>query len=78
MLNFELSIYLCLFLLKIKHSQLNIIYSLASLLAILILAIKSALLCPACASLIFAPIDVPHRKSCFERIYSFFSLQKYL
>ena len=44
----------------------------------LILEIKSALLCPRWASEILAPILVPQRKSCFERTYSFYSLVKYL
>ena len=52
--------------------------SLASLLEIDIFDIKSFLLIAACASFTLAPIEVPQRKSCFERIYSFFSCAKNL
>jgi hypothetical protein len=31
-----------------------------------------------CASVRFAPIDVPERKSCLARVYSCFSSQRYL
>ena len=43
---------------------------------ILILCIKSSLLCPNSASLINAPIDVPERSICLLNTYSFFSACK--
>jgi len=42
------------------------------------LEIKSALLCACWASATFAPMLVPERRSCLERVYSFFVLRRYL
>ena len=42
------------------------------------LAKNSFLLIEYCASVRFAPIDVPERKSCLARVYSCFSSQRYL
>jgi len=52
--------------------------SLASFKAMFIFAAKSALLWPLCASAMLAPILVPHRKSCLERVYYLCSRTRYL
>ena len=52
--------------------------SLASLYEIESLLIKSFFDCPPRASSILAPIDVPLLKTCFDKIYSFLNIVKYL
>ena len=50
----------------------------ASLNAMLIFETKSDLLCACSASATFAPMLVPLRSNCFERIFSFFPSVRYL
>ena len=59
----------------IRRNQYTVSY--ASFSAMFILLMKSGLLCACCASATLAPILVPLRINCFERIYSLCSLCKY-
>ena len=68
---FSNSIWLRYFVLNNKSNQYSV--SFASFQAIDNLCIKSALLCACSHSVIFAPIDVPERKTCFDKTNSFLS-----
>jgi len=68
---FSNSIWFIYFVSYNKSNQYSV--SLASFSEIDNLCIKSALLCACSASLIFAPIDVPERKTCFDKTNSFLS-----
>lgn len=59
-----------------NRNQYSVSY--ASFNAIAIFAVKSALLCPLCASETLAPMLVPLRNNCFYKTYSFFLSLRYL
>ena len=63
----------------VAHSRLiQYLVSAVSFSAMFIFETKSGLLCACLASATFAPILVPLRSNCLERIYSFFCCVRYL